>query len=348
MKLRSVGEIKDLKGKRIFLRAALDVPLNEVNGRLAIADDTRLRSNLPTIKFLVEVGAQIVLAGYVGRPEGQIDPARSTRIIADYYRKIFPRVRHLSFCAGPEAEKAAARLAAGEILVLENLRFLHAEMSNDEGLAQSYARLADYYINEAFSNCHRVEASLVAITKFLPSWAGFNLQEEVDHLSGVLVKPARPLLLIIGGAKVEIKLPVIKNFIGQADEILVGGLVGCQAAALSKLGPKVKYYCGDPDLSFNKAKEWALKVLAAKTIVWNGPLGDVDKNRILGTEMIAQAVVEASQSGAKSVVGGGDTQRYLRQNGFDKGITFISTGGGALLEFLSGKKLPALEALREV
>ena len=170
-------------------------------------------------------------------------------------------------------------------------------------------------------------------------------EKEVEVLSGVLESPGRPLYVIIGGAKVETKLPVIKSFLNIADRIYVGGKTGCFSGDLSKLGPKIVFSCGDPDLSFNTAKAWAMDILNARTIVWNGPLGNIGNNQILGTDLIAQAVVEATENGAKSIVGGGDTEAYLRSSGCDKGISFISTGGGAMLDFLAGSEMPALKPL---
>jgi len=345
MKLRSIEEIKNLNGKRVFVRADLDAPLVLQGGNLVVADGNRLNSNLETLRFLVGSGARIILAGYLDRPEGIVEKSKSTKPIATYYQKFFPRVRHSSYCAGFKVENEVSKLEDGSILVLENLRFLKAEEDNDPGLAGLYAKLADCYVNEAFANCHRTEASLVSLPQILPAYAGFNLLKEVSFLTSVLVNPKKPMIIIIGGAKIETKLPVVEKFLSVADKILVGGAVGCHKEVLEKFSPKVFYACGDPDLGFKIAKEWALEILAAKTIVWNGPMGDIDKNQILGTELIAQAVGEATQKGALSVVGGGDTVKFLRSGGFDKGISFISTGGGAMLEFLAGKKLPALKPL---
>lgn len=342
--MRSVEELKDLDGKRVFLRADLDVPLVESGGVWSVSDPTRLKSFSKTLDFLVRNKARVVIGGHLDRPGGVPDPSKSSRPVADYLKSIYPAVTLSQYCVGPRVEAEISALASGQILVLENLRFLADEQKGSEDLARGYAALADYYVNDSFANSHRTDTSMVAVTKFLPSFAGFHLQDEVRELSLVLKTPARPLYVVIGGAKVETKVLAVKNFVNIADKILVGGLVGCHDE-LKNLGPKIEISCGDPDLSFNKAKEWATQILEAKMIVWNGPMGDISKNQLVGTDLIAMSIVEATKKGACSIVGGGDTEAYLRKNSLDTDISFISVGGGAMLEFLSGQPLPALVPL---
>jgi len=345
MNLRTVKDIKDLEGKVVFVRGDLDVPIKLVDGQWCVEDDYRLNAMYETIYFLRSAKARILLAGHIDRPGGRPDSTKSTKVIADYYKNQFPNTTFVPYCCGSEVEKEINKMVLGQILVLENLRFLPGEEENDEELARNLAELAKYYVNEDFSNCHREHASMTKITKFLPSFAGFHLQREVQMLNSVLENPARPLYVVIGGAKVETKLPLIKSFLNVADKIFVGGKTGCSSDELLRFGPKVVYSCGDPDLSFNTAKSWAVELLNARTIVWNGPLGDISNNQVLGTDLVSRSIVEATNSGAKSVVGGGDTEKYLRSSELVKDVTFISTGGGAMLEYLSGIKLPALEPL---
>lgn len=345
MKLKSLDEIKNLAGKVVFVRGDLDVPLRQSGDIWEVADDSRLVAMHETLEFLKTAKAKILLAGQIDRPGGKPDPDKSTKVIANYFKGYYPDTKFIPFCCGIEVENEIKNLASGQILVLENLRFLPGEEKNEEDTARNLAQMANFYVNEDFSNSHRDHASMTKITEFIPAYAGFHLQKEVETLGSILQNPRRPLYVIIGGAKVETKLPVIKNFLNIADKIFVGGKTGCFSEELTKLGPKVIFSCGDPDLSFNTAKVWVLDIINARTIVWNGPMGDTDKNQLLGTDLIGQAVVEATHNGAISIVGGGDTEAYLKSNGFNKGVSFISSGGGAMLDFLSGVKLPALESL---
>lgn len=346
LKLRSLEEMPSLAGKKVFVRVDFDVPLKAESGKWFVLDDRRLVSGLRTVSYLVERAAKVILAGHLDRPGGQADPAKSTQLLADFYASRFRQVLGVDDCLGPLVqEKLANELKSGGVLVLENLRFHKGEEENDPAFARSLADLADFYVSENFSDCHRNHASIVLLPKLLPAFAGFHLLEEVAILSKVLEKPARPLVIVIGGAKVETKMPVVRNFLDKAERIFVGGLPGCHKEFLEALGEKVVFACGDPDLSFNVAKTWALELLEAKTIVWNGPLGDTSNHQTLATELIAQAIVEATKKGATSIVGGGDTEAYLSSVGLDKEFSFISTGGGALLEFLAGRDLPGLSAL---
>lgn len=347
MKLRSIETTEISAGQRIFLRLDLDVPLIVQDGIWKVADDNRLKSSFKTIKYLIEKKVKIIMSGYIGRPEGKVDPTKSTRAVADYFCNYFPGTLHVDFSFGGKVEEMVRALKPSQILILENLRFAKGEQENNQELASKYSSFADIYVNDAFANCHRAETSLVALPKLIPAYAGFHLQMEVETLTQVLESPQRPLFVIIGGAKIEDKLPAVKNLSDRADRIFVGGLTGCHSEILSKLGNKVSFDCGNPDLSFNKAKQWALEILKAKTIIWNGPLGDISHGHNVGTELIAQAVAEATHAGAYSLVGGGDTEAFLRSIGLDKGISFISSGGGAMLDFLSGQNLPALEPLIE-
>lgn len=345
MNLKSVTQAGKLSGKVIFMRGDFDAPLTQTGTVWEIGDESRLLAMRETLDYLRQQKARILLAGHIDRPGGKPDPNKSTKVIAQYFGKIYPDTKFNPNCCGTAVKKEVKNLALGQILVLENLRFLPGEEENDEDTARSLANLADFYVNESFSNSHRDHASMTGITEFLPSFAGFRLLKEVDVLSSVLENPSRPLYVIIGGSKVETKLPVIKNFVNVADRIYVGGKTGCSKEELTKLGPKVTFACGDPDLSFNTAKEWAVEILNARTIVWNGPLGNTGNRNVLGTDLMAQAVVEATKNGARSIVGGGDTEDFLRSNGSDKLVSFISTGGGAMLDYLAGVKMPALEAL---
>lgn len=330
----------DVKGKRIILRADLDVPLEE--GK--VVDDTRLKALLPTLKYLLKEKAKSVLIiGHLGRPKSKRDPELSLKPVADHLAKLLDK--RIKFLPNYQLPTTNYQLS-----VLENLRFWPGESLDPardkeaQKFAEKLASLGDLYVNEAFAVSHRKHASIVGIPKLLPAYAGFQLEKEVEELSNVLENPKRPLVFILGGAKVKTKKPLVPRFAKVADKILLGGLLMFSQELEGT--PKVVFPVDAVeayDIGPKTIDLFIKEITKAGTVVWNGPLGMWEDNRYeLGTRAIAEAL---SVCPAKTIVGGGDTIAAL--NAFDllDKIDHISLGGGAMLQFLAGKKLPGIEAL---
>ncbi len=392
----------DLNKKRVFLRADFNVPLSE-DGK--ITDDTRIRETLATLEHALHHGARVIAASHLGRPKGKPNPTMSLKPVAERLRKLLrerkseAEVSFVGDCVGAEAEKMAAELAPGNLLLLENLRFHPEEEANDEKFSQALARLADYYVNDAFGTAHRAHASTAGITRFVEkSAAGFLMQKELTYLGKALEDPPRPFVAILGGAKVSDKIEVIRNLMGKVDALLIGGGMAFTFLKASGLGVgrslveedkvplarklldeaglrKLKLLLpvdhviadkvaadaetsvlaeGNPipddrmalDIGPKTVALFAAEIAAAKTIVWNGPMGVFEMAPFAeGTMQIAKAI--AANSSATSIVGGGDSVAAVHAAGVAGEITHISTGGGAALEFLEGKKLPGVEALTD-
>jgi len=308
------------KDAKVLVRADLDVPIE--NGK--IVETYRLDQMLPTLNFLKEKGTHIVLAGHIGRPEGRHVNELSTKILRPYFDE---------------------KLGATTYELLENLRFDPREEQNDSTYVQELASKADIYVNECFSTSYRNHASFVAITKLLPSYAGFRLEKEVQTLSAVLKNPIRPLVVLVGGSKVEAKKPVIEKFIEIADHILVGGKIGnnWNAGRTTNLLLPFDYAEMGKDIGPTTIEIYRQLILQAKTVIWAGPMGNYEEGKFaLGSIELAQAIVDSK---AFSVAGGGDTIAVLDRYGFLDKFTFVSTGGSAMLKFLAGDKMPGLEAL---
>ena len=336
-------EAKTIKNKKVFLRVDLDVPI--LDGK--IEDDSRLRASLPTIEFLLKNNSFIILAGHRGRPACP-DPNLSLAPIANWYKEILKT----SIAEGKLEEFEGWKLGQ-QIFLLENLRFFRGEEENSLGFARNLAKMAEAYVNDAFAVSHRAHASIVGIAQFLPHFCGLRLQEEIEVLSKVLKFPERPLVVIIGGAKLETKLPLVKKMHGFSDFVLVGGEIAEQDRFLLKIQhDKIKEKKSilliseqneeGTDVTKKSAENFVQIIRIAKTIIWNGPLGIVEKGQDFGTREVAEAIISSK---AYSLVGGGDTVSYLRKINLADKFSFVSTGGGAMLEFLSGEKLPGLEAL---
>jgi len=382
----------DIKGKRVFIRADFNVPLDD---NLKITDDRRIRSTLPTINYAIDEGAKIILTSHLGRPKGQPSPQFSLAPVAKRLQRLLNKeVVFAPDCIGEKAENLVSKMKSGDVLLLENLRFHPGEEKNDEEFARALSRLADVYINDAFGTAHRVHASLVGITKFLPSVAGFLLKKEIEYLKGTINNPVRPFVAILGGAKVSGKIGVLENLVGKVDKVIIGGgmaytfikamgyevgnshveedmLSTAQRIRKKLQGAGIKFYLPvdsvisqdtEPgaetkivttleipkgwralDIGPASAKLFSEAIQDAKTILWNGPMGVFEIDAFSrGTFAIAHAVADAY---ALTIVGGGDTDLAVHRAGVSDTISFISTGGGASLQLLEGKELPAITAL---
>ena len=318
--------------KKVIVRGDLDVPLE--NGQ--IEDATRIEKTIPTLKKLLDNKNQIFLISHVGRPSGR-DPKLS-------FKLILPKLEELL------GEKVAFKedfdqSVDGKIVLFDNLRFWSEEEANDLEFAKKLASFGEVYVNECFSVAHRGHASVALLPTLLPSYAGLELGKEVMELQKILENPERPLVAIIGGAKLETKLPAITNLAKVADKVLVGGKLMFEIG--NTVLPENVVVAVDnidqKDIGPSSLELFKREIEKAKTLVWNGPLGLFEETKYaLGTKKIAEMVANSS---AYSLVGGGDTIAALKEIGMLQKVDFVSVGGGAMLEFLEGKKLPALIAL---
>lgn len=314
-------------------------------------DSLRLEASLPTIKLLLKKRASVVILSHRGRPEGMNYEARSKNHELSL-KEFVPFLKKNLKQSVTFLEDIPAALSHGKVFLMENLRFWPEEENNDLEFAKKLSKLGDFYVNDAFAVSHRENASVTQLPKFLPSYAGLLLEKEIVTLSKVMKNPEKPLVLILGGAKMEDKLPVIKNLLPKADKILLGSsILNSQYFTLLRRNKKVikpEDYAGKKDGALDigpeTVKKYKEEIKKAKTIIWNGPVGKFeDKKYAAGSIAIAKAVV---RSKVFSIVGGGETTQLILELGLRKKIGFLSTGGGAMLEFLAGKKLPGIEALK--
>lgn len=320
-------------GQTVIVRADLD--LAQRHGQ---PETLRLRRLMPTLKLLLAGGARVALIGHRGRPEGRPSPNLSTK---DYQ----PLISELLGNPVGWGGEVVAPLAVSEAVTLyENLRFNPGEEANSPDFVQALLKLGQIYVNEAFADSHRAHASIVSVPKYLPHFAGLNLVDEVAHLSRVLQTPARPLVVIIGGAKIATKKPLIEFMNNLADEILVGGaLINEGITPTAKVILPVDGNQGK-DIGPLTITRFQQSINSAAMIIWNGPLGMFeDPQFAVGTNTIARSVAESS---AETILGGGDTIAAVDELGLLDKFSFVSTGGGAMLEFLSGRTLPGLAALQ--
>lgn len=360
--------------KRVLLRVDFNVPLEDKK----ITDNFRMRKSLPTIEYLLRNRAKVIIITHLGKPEGQIIPQLSTVPLAAELAKLLKRkVYATDHVIHPLVPEKIQEMKYGEVLVLGNLRWHPEEELDSEAFARDLARYADVFVNDAFGVSHRAHASVDAITKFLPSYAGYLLEAEVTTLSLLLKDPIKPFVLIMGGAKIKDKTGLINNLAERADKILVGGAIGntflaasgqevsdslyepemtdkCQAILQqfsSKIVLPVDSVKEDRsngkfsimDIGVKTVEMFKQEILRANTVFWNGNLGYSEKKPYdEGTKNIAEAMM---QNRGTTVVSGGDTVGFVDANNLTTGINFISTGGGATLEFLAGIKLPGIEAL---
>ena len=356
MKLPSLRDV-NVGGKTVFLRADLDVPLtkgiSDKRQETRIEDDTRLIAALPTIEYLLKQKCKIIIGGHLGRPKG-IEENLSLKPVAERFLKEF-KIRNLKLIKLGDFDGWEI---TDRIFLLENLRFHPEEERNDLEFSKKLASLADIYVNDAFAMCHRNHASIVGITKFLPRFAGFHLEKEVTNLTLAMENPKRPLVVIVGGKKIETKLPIVSKMHRIADYVLVGGKIAEESQTFLKvrhekiIGRKSILLIADltPDgLSITEKSLYNFldMIQLAKTVIWNGSMGFIGEkeDQFQATRKIAEAIIAIK---AFSVVGGGDTVEFLNRIKLLDKFSFASTGGGAMLAFLSGEKLPGIEALKHV
>ncbi|OGH11192.1 MAG: hypothetical protein A2857_04295 [Candidatus Levybacteria bacterium RIFCSPHIGHO2_01_FULL_36_15] len=357
-RLSTINSMPHLKDKKVIVRIDSDVDIKD--GK--ITDDTRLVSCLETIDYLIQKGSTVVLVGHLGRPEKQYEVLDFPSTIPVYLKKFSLEPVALWF-----EEKFKGNLQdikydsfsgwkiTDNLFLLENIRFYKGEEENDARFAASLAKIADFYVNEAFAVSHRKNASVSGVTHFLPSFAGLHLDQEISILTRIMENPKRPLVVLIGGAKIETKLPMVEQMHHIADYVLVGGEIAEQDKVLIKVqhekigGQKSMVFVADvkdnlKDVTPKSVENFEQVINIAQTIVWNGPIGEIgeDKKNEEGTKKIAQAI---ASSHAYKIVGGGDTLAFLSKENLLSKFDFVSTGGGAMLEFLSGKKLPGITPL---
>jgi phosphoglycerate kinase len=394
----SLNDLKDFRGKTVLVRVDYNVPLDEAGH---ITDDKRIKATVPTLEYLWQNGARVVLCSHLGRPKGKRDPKQSLRPVAQRLAEILSRpVAFVDDCIGDKVEKTKAILQPGDILLLENLRFYAEEEKNDAGFAGKLATGVDIYVNDAFGSAHRAHASTAGVPEILKKRgglcaAGFLMEKELKYLGGALANPARPFVAILGGAKVSDKIAVIENLLQQADAVLIGGAMAYtfnkaqgfgvgkslvendkldlanqllakargkkfllpldhvqatepKAGATTRVtdGPSIEDgWCG-VDIGPQTIERYQKEIAGAKTIIWNGPMGIFEIPEFsTGTFSVAKAV--AANKTATSIIGGGDSAKAVKAAGVAKEVTFVSTGGGASLEFLEGKQLPGVAALSD-
>ena len=382
----------DVKGKKVIVRVDFNVPFDSEGN---ISDDKRIVGALPTIKYLIENDAKVILVSHLGRPKGEFNMKYSMAPASKRLGELLGiNVIQAADVIGEDAKAKAAALENGQVLMLENARFHKEEEKNDAAFAKELASMAEIYVNDAFGTAHRAHATTAGLADYLPAVSGYLIQKEISVMGKALANPERPFLAILGGAKVSDKIEVIKNLLDKVDYLIIGGGmaytfvkaqghdVGTSICEMDKLdlaneliesakakgvklllpvdnvvsdgfsneankqtvaSDSIPEGWGGMDIGPKTIELFSEAIVASKTIVWNGPMGVFEfANFAVGTRAIAKAVAE---SGAISIIGGGDSAAAVEQLGFADRITHISTGGGASLEFLEGKVLPGIACL---
>jgi phosphoglycerate kinase len=394
MAFRTLDDL-DVKSKRVLVRADLNVPM--ADGK--VTDTLRIVRQAPTIRELAEKGARVIVLSHFDRPKGKVVPSMSLKPLAGPLADAIGRpVAFAEDCIGPVAESAVAALKDGQVLLLENTRFHKGEEDNDPGMARQLAALGDIFVNDAFSAAHRAHASTEGVARLLPNAAGRSMQAELTHLEKALGNPQRPLMAVVGGAKVSTKIELLENLVKRVESLVIGGamantFLAAQGFAVGKslyeadhleTARKVIHMAGQSgaaillpvdvvvakefkkdaahrtvpvseigademvlDVGDKSIAEFAKCLSGTRTLVWNGPLGAFETEPFdRGTVAAAQMVASRTRAGQLlSVAGGGDTVAALAHARVEDGFTYVSTAGGAFLEWLEGKKLPGVEAL---
>jgi phosphoglycerate kinase len=389
MNKKTVKDI-DIKGKRVLMRVDFNVPMQD--GK--VTDDKRIRASLPTIQYVLDQGASLVLMSHLGRPKGNPNRALSLKAASETLASLLGRpVQMAADCIGSEVEETARALKPGEVLLLENTRFHAGEEKNDPDLAKAMAALGDVYVNDAFGSAHRAHASTEGVAHYLPAVSGFLMEQELEYLGRATANPDHPYIAILGGAKISDKIPVVENLLQRCDKLIVGGgmantflaakgfnmqdslvedgSVETARALMSKAGEKlllpVDAVIADKfeaeaesktvdvdkvpagwrimDIGPKSLDAFKAALTGARLIVWNGPMGVFEMPKFAqGTFAMARLLAE---SGATTVIGGGDSASAVKKAGVAKQMTHVSTGGGASLEFLEGRELPGVAALQD-
>jgi len=373
----------------VLVRVDFNVPIED--GR--IVDDTRIREALPTIQYLVERSARVILITHLGRPDGQVDDAYRTTPLAERLGELMGRpVRHLEDCVGPSVEAAVRAMRDGEVVMLENVRFNPGETKNDPAFARQLAALGELYVNDAFGTAHRAHASTVGIAQYLPAVAGLLMEREIITLGRIMTDPPHPLVAIIGGSKISTKIGVLRSLLGRVDRLCIGGAMACTflkakglemgrslveddqlevarsllssgatlvlpldaiVAPEARPGVLVKTVPVDAvpaemkvlDVGPMTVERFLQTCDGAAAVVWNGPLGVYEVPPFdHGTDALAKGL---AGSDAQTIIGGGDLVAALQKQHLAERMSFVSTGGGATLEFLEGKVLPGIAVLRD-
>ena len=394
MAFRTLDDL-DVKGKRVLVRADLNVPM--ADGK--VTDTLRIVRQSPTIRELAEKGARVIVLSHFDRPKGKEVPSMSLKPLAEPLAKEIGRaVAFAEDCIGPQAESAVAALKDGQVLLLENTRFHKGEEDNDPAMARGLAALGDIFVNDAFSAAHRAHASTEGVARLLPNAAGRSMQAELNHLEKALGNPERPLMAVVGGAKVSTKIELLENLVTRVETLVIGGamantFLAAQGVAVGKslyeadhleTARKVVHMANESgaaillpvdvvvarefkkgaahrtvpvseigademvlDVGDRSIAEFQNRLNGTRTLVWNGPLGAFETEPFdRGTVAAAQMVASLTRAGQLlSVAGGGDTVAALAHAGVEDGFTYVSTAGGAFLEWLEGKQLPGVEAL---
>ena len=393
MNKKTVRDI-DVKGKKVLVRCDFNVPYDE---NRVITDNRRIVAALPTIKYLIENNAKVILCSHLGRPKGEVKPEFSLDIVATELSKLLGQEVVLAKdVVGADAKAKAEALKEGQVMLLENVRFEPGEEKNDEELSKKFASLAEIYVNDAFGTAHRAHSSTTGVASFLPAVSGFLIEKELNFMGGALENPERPFMAILGGRKVSDKIGVIESLLEKVDVLMIGGAMAytffkamgysvgnsiCEEDKLdlarslmekakakgvkfmlpidTKVGKefskdtesKTVKYTEIPDgwEGFDIGAEtialYSEELKKAKTVIWNGPVGLFEFDQFaIGTNSIAKILSELD---AVTIVGGGDSAAAVEKAGLADKFTHISTGGGASLEFLEGKKLPGIEALQD-
>ena len=389
----------NFQGKKALVRVDFNVPQDE---QLHVTDNTRIVAVKPTVDKILADGGSVILMAHLGRPKGEVKDEFSLKHIVDEVSSVLGKeVKFVEDCVGEKAEKAASELKAGEVLLLENLRFHNEEEKGDKDFAEKLSKLGDAYVNDAFGTAHRAHASTAVIADFFPSTKFFGLlmAKELQAIDKVLKNGEKPVTAILGGSKVSTKITIIENILRAVDNLIIGG--GMSFTFIKALGGKIgKSIVEDDKLSLaleilEKAKQHNVKVylptdviiaddfnneadrkecdiyeipenwqgldagpksreifndvlLNSRTILWNGPIGVFEmSNFAAGTVALGESIAEATQLGAFSLVGGGDSVAFVKQFGYDDKVSYVSTGGGAMLESLEGLELPGVAAINK-